>query len=213
MGMGKLAVLGGTFNPIHQGHVRLAQAAAEALSLERVLLIPTWTPPHKESPDLAPSRHRLAMCRLAAAENPLLAVDDLEIRRKGRSYTIDTVEELRRREPGAELVLIIGSDMLLTFHEWRRWREILEQVTLCAACRQPDIQAQAQAYGEDLRRQGYRCMLLSLPPLEISSTQIRERIAAGTLPDGWLDPRVARYIQDNGLYAAGKEDAHGRQNL
>ena len=124
----------GDLNPIHKGHIRLAQAARDEMGLERVLLIPTWTPPHKESPDLAPSQHRLAMCRLAAEGHPFLEVDDLEIRRRGRSYTIDTVEELGRREPGRELVLIVGSDMLLTFHQWRRWREILERVTLCAAC-------------------------------------------------------------------------------
>ena len=211
--MGKLAVLGGTFNPIHEGHIRLAREAAQVLSLERVLLIPTWTPPHKESPDLAPSHHRLEMCRLAARKDPLLEVDDLEIRRKGRSYTIDTVEELRRREPGAELVLIIGSDMLLTFHEWRRWREILEQVTLCAACRQPGIQAQVEEYARGLTEQGYRCRLLTLPPLELSSTQIRQGIAAGTLPEGWLDPAVADYIREHKLYENGKEPANGRADL
>ena len=210
--MGKLAVLGGTFNPIHQGHIRLAREAIRALDLERVLLIPTWTPPHKESPDLAPSCHRLAMCRLAAQGDPFLEVDDLEIRRRGRSYTIDTVEELRRREPERELVLIIGSDMLLTFHQWRRWREILDQVTLCAACRQPGIQDQVEAYARNLRREGYRCRLLNLPPLELSSTQIRQRIACGPFPREWLDPRVARYIQDHNLYAKGAEPSHGGEN-
>ena len=206
---GRLAIFGGTFNPIHKGHIRLAQAARDEMGLERVLLIPTWTPPHKESPDLAPSQHRLAMCRLAAEGHPFLEVDDLEIRRRGRSYTIDTVEELGRREPGRELVLIVGSDMLLTFHQWRRWRAILERVTLCAACREPAIQQQVEDYARRLEGEGYRCRLLTLPPLQLSSTQIRRGIADGTLPSGWLDDKVEAYIREHGLYTGKKEEGEG----
>lgn len=205
--MSSLAVFGGTFNPIHLGHVRLAKEAARQLSLERVILMPTWTPPHKEAPDLALAEHRLAMCRLAAQGQPLLEVSDLELRRGGRSYTIDTVEELQRLYPRQDITLLVGGDMLRTFEQWRRWQDILDKVILCAAPRLPQERPALEALAREYRAKGWRCQVLELPAMVVSSTDIRRRFALGEEISSLVGPEVAAYMEDHQLYC-GKGESH-----
>ncbi len=198
--MKRLGLFGGTFNPIHLGHVGLALGAAKALELEKVLLMPAKTPPHKEAPDLAQGHHRLAMCRLAAQGHPVLQVSDLELRRSQPSFTVTTLERLRELYPGTRLYLIIGGDMLLSFETWRRWQDILTLATLCAAPRTPG-QYQALAQNRPLfARRGIPFILLQNPVLEMSSTQIRQNIRQRQSLDGLLDSRVAEYIARHRLY-------------
>ena len=134
--MQRIGLFGGSFNPIHNGHLHLAQTARESLGLDQVVLIPANVSPFKQqNPDMASGADRLAMCRLAAETLPFCTVDGCELERAGVSYTVDTVRLFRNRYPEAELVLLVGSDMFLSFERWKSWQQILQQVTLCTAAR------------------------------------------------------------------------------
>ena len=122
----RVAVFGGTFDPIHEGHVQLALQFARRLKLDEVLLVPTFVPPHKLKADMAAAEDRLAMCRLVAAAHPKLKVSDMEITRGGASFTVDTLETLEGQYPGTEWYLITGADMFLTLGTWWRFEDIAE---------------------------------------------------------------------------------------
>ena len=114
----RIGVYGGSFNPIHTGHIRLAQSYLEALSLDKILVIPANIPPHKRARQLLPGETRLELCRLACLDDPRLEVSDIELQREGSSYTVDTLRALKVLYPGAELHLIVGSDMFMTMETW-----------------------------------------------------------------------------------------------
>ena len=129
----RMALFGGTFDPIHNGHVQMALEFARRLQLDRVLLMPTFVPPHKMKQQMASVEDRLAMCRLVAQEHPVLEVSDLEARRGGASFTADTLEALHTQYPEAEWYLITGADMFCTLSTWWRFGTIAECAVLCAA--------------------------------------------------------------------------------
>lgn len=200
----RIGILGGTFNPVHNGHLHLARAFRERLALTRVLLIPTHQPPHKRAPGLMPARTRLEMCALAAQEEPGVGVSDIEIRRGGTSYTVDTLRELSALYPEARLFFIMGADMFLTFEKWKDFDRIAALADLCATARTAggteDLTACARRY---TKLYGARCHVENVPVLEISSTQIRARIASGADLRGLVPDAVANYIRRHGLYADG----------
>ncbi len=188
---------GGTFNPPHNGHVRLAKAAADELKLDKLLVIPSCIPPHKIAAKLADGQERLEMCRLAFGGDPRLEVSPMELERGSRSYTVETLRELKALYPDSELYFIVGSDMLESFDKWYLWQEILSLSVLCAASRE-------EGYSPDLSRFGKlaeRIKIITLDPLEVSSTQIRN--SAGEVSSELLDPKVAAYIREHGLYDDG----------
>ena len=205
----RLGIYGGSFDPPHLGHLRAAAAAAEHLKLDRLLLIPAGLPPHKELPESAPSaEHRAAMTALTAEQAALLSgvpaeVSRMEIERAGKSYTADTVRALRGEYPGAELWLLMGTDMFLTFGDWREPEEILSRAGVCAFGRsRKDTEALLAAWRDDLARRFPKARIetMLLPDLvEISSTQLRQ-----ALPDGgggeYLTPQVYGYILRERLY-------------
>ncbi|MBQ6268410.1 MAG: nicotinate (nicotinamide) nucleotide adenylyltransferase [Clostridia bacterium] len=197
--MEKIGVFGGTFNPPHIGHVRLAAAAADALGLDRVLIMPACVPPHKLPAALAGGADRLEMCRLAFGEDPRFAVSDLELRRGSRSYTVETLRTLHAEYPAAELWFIAGSDMLATFRQWYRWEEILSLARLCAASRSADFVPDLSGFTP---AQQARITVLPIAPLEASSTEVREALRSGRTT-ALLQPQVLGYIQTHGLYADG----------
>ena len=131
----KIALFGGTFDPIHHGHLILARDCVEQLQLDRIVFIPNTISPHKESRVSAPSSLRWEMLQAAVAGEPGFAADDLELRRTGPSYAIDTVEEYARRYPGAELFYLVGEDNLLLLHTWRRYEELRQRVQFVAMSR------------------------------------------------------------------------------
>ena len=193
----KIGVFGGTFNPPHNGHVRLAKAAADELKLDKLLVIPSCIPPHKIAAKLADGQERLEMCRLAFGGDPRLEVSPMELERGSRSYTVETLRELKALYPDSELYFIVGSDMLESFDKWYLWQEILSLSVLCAASRE-------EGYSPDLSRFGKlaeRIKIITLDPLEVSSTQIRN--SAGEVSSELLDPKVAAYIREHGLYDDG----------
>jgi len=200
--MERIGVLGGTFNPVHTGHINLAREFCARLGLSRVLLIPTQSPPHKQVEGLVPAGMRLAMCALAAAGEPLLEVSDIEIVRGGTSYTADTLMALSAAFPGAELYLLMGADMFLTLENWRNIKDIARLADLCAAGRGEEGVKDLELYAKKLESlYGARCHIENIPVLEVSSTMIRALVAQGEDASGLLPGGVFSYIIAHGLYA------------
>lgn len=201
--MSNIGFFGGTFNPPHLAHKRLALRMKEEADLDKILVVPTFVPPHKAALSLAPGEDRLKMCRLLF-DDDIFDVSDRELRRGGKSYSFDTLSELRACYPDDRLFLIIGSDMLLTFHEWYRYRDILNLVTLCAASR--DGKEGVKKLSEyalntlDLDAGKGEIILSELPPVELSSTQIRALLADGKDAEDYLGKAVSDYIRKKGLY-------------
>lgn len=197
--MSQTVLYGGTFNPIHRGHLDICVRARQAVDARRVLLMPAAQPPHKSAEWLAPDQDRLAMCALAAREYDLIQVDDWEIRRGGRSYTVDTLGHLAAVFPEEELWLLIGTDMFLTFTQWHRWEEIGKMASLLVASREEGDRERLLDQQQRLAERGVRSRLLQNPPMPMSSTQIREELRRdGTT--GKVCPQVLDYIREKELY-------------
>lgn len=195
--------MGGSFDPVHTAHVLLAETALRHLSLDEVRWIPVGQPWQKAR-QLVAAEHRLAMVKAATAHEPRFVVDDLELRRSGPSYTVDTFDVLRSQITDvAEWFLIIGQDQYANLPSWRGWRDLLQGLTLAVACRGHDLPRPAP----QMQALNYRVVELPLPPLSVSSTAIRARLQRGDDPDT-LAPElvpasVAHYIANHQLYAPG----------
>ena len=197
----KVALFGGTFDPIHNGHIALCEGFAQALGLDRVLLMPTAHPPHKLKTEMASAPHRLYMCELAAKRHPFIRVSNLEIRRGGASFTADTLDELHRRHPDTEWYLITGADMFLTLGTWFRFPDIAKMATLCAAPRGDVTKEALTAYADTLEATGARCIVTDIHAPDVSSSRIRAQIRAGD--DTWktaVPAAVVEYIESHDLY-------------
>ena len=200
---GSLGILGGTFDPIHLGHLAIAEEARETLGLERVLLVPAAHPPHKPGRPITDAGHRLAMAELAVAGNPALAVSPMEIERGGPSYTVDTLAELRTGGDGAApLWFILSTEALAGFTSWREPDRILELARLAVM---PRAMARASASTTPgspraSRAATDRVRFLAGPLLPISGSVVRRRVAAGRSIRYLVPDPVARYIADHALY-------------
>ncbi len=194
----KIAMLGGTFDPIHYGHIMLGERFAGELGLDKVLIIPTKTPPHKTA-SATPAQHRLAMCRIAArcAGAPFEA-SDIELRREGLSYSFYTIHALLEEYPGCELYMLIGADMLMSLDTWYRYEEFKHLVTFCAVPREEVTADMLRQKAESLS--GCRIIISERPLLQVSSTEIRGALAAGEDTGAYLPPEIAEYIRQNSLY-------------
>ncbi|MEE1010982.1 MAG: nicotinate (nicotinamide) nucleotide adenylyltransferase, partial [Acutalibacteraceae bacterium] len=169
----KIGIFGGTFNPPHKGHTRLANEAVKTLGFDKMLIIPSCIPPHKIPGKLASGEDRLEMCRLAF-EDDVFEISSMELERGNRSYTVETLRELKKIYPDDELYFIIGSDMLSTFTQWYCWEEILSLSYICAASRENGYVPDLSVYTDEQKK---RFVLLDAEPLEVSSTQLRNLIA------------------------------------
>jgi nicotinate-nucleotide adenylyltransferase len=194
-----LGVLGGTFNPPHEGHLRCARQALAQLGLDRVALMPVRVPPHKEAHDDPGPQHRLAMCRLAAAGDDRLAVSEAELGRAGPSYTVDTLQALEAEDPGRALTFILGADMARTLPGWREPATILRLARLAVAERDAIKRREIRLALAQLDPQE-RITFLDMPPIDVSSSAVRERVAAGLPIDGLVPAGVAGYIHEHDLY-------------
>ena len=201
--MARIGVYGGTFDPIHRGHVGVCRQAVSQLRLDRLHLIPTFIPPHKESSGLVSGEHRLAMCRLAVQDQPKVFVDDYELARGGVSYSVETLRHMRELYPTDDLYLIMGTDNYLTFTAWREWRTLAKMCTLAVASREPDDKESLYRQARLLAREGVLTIFLDNRVGVVSSTEIREKLRCGLpchdLPDG-----VGEYIAAHGLYKGEK---------
>ena len=199
--MARIGILGGTFNPIHNGHLLLAEAAGDLLALDQVLLIPSGCSYMKDPDEILPGGLRLSMVRLAAADNPRFGVSDVEIVREGNSYTFETLEILRKRCPGAELFHIVGADTLFQMESWRYPERIFHSSVTVAAVREGFADGSLQKQAEHLNQKyGARIRLIPFPHMEISSTDIRERVRTGRSVRYLVPEPVRQFILQNNLY-------------
>jgi nicotinate-nucleotide adenylyltransferase len=198
-----LGILGGTFNPPHLGHVALARHALDELALDRVLLVPANTSPHKSGAAHASAaqdpgpEHRLRMCRLAIDDVEGLGVCDIELERGGLSYTVDTLTAIHASDPDAALTLIVGADTASTISSWREPQRLLELAQLAVAAR---AGAAHQHLLDTLA--GARVRFLEMPAIAVSSSLVRERVARGEAIEELVGAAVAGYIEENRLYRA-----------
>ena len=202
--MARIGIYGGAFNPPHTGHIRAAEFAVHALNLDKLLLIPSCSSPHKPLPEGSPTpRQRLAMTKLWAGEK--MEVCDIELSRGGTSYTYETVEQLKQRYPQDELVLFMGTDMFLSFHTWKEPERILKCVSLAVFYRgDKGEQAAIAAKQQEYETAGHRVYLVENPVTEISSTQLR-RMLVFRCAKPFLDEKVLSHILENGLYGTAKD--------
>jgi nicotinate-nucleotide adenylyltransferase len=196
----RIGVFGGTFDPPHVGHLLLAADARDALRLDRLIFIPAGAQPFKiETPPVASGHDRLEMVRLAVADDPNYVVDDAEIARKGLSYTVDTLEHLSGRHKGAELFLLVGRDTLEGFSKWRDPERIRELATLAVMQRSGAATERSGAERVDAEGVG-DVVSVSTRRVDVSSTEIRERLRAGKSIKGFVPESVERFIEARGLY-------------
>ncbi len=194
--MRRVGLFGGTFDPVHHAHLALAHAALDALQLDELRWIPTGQPWQKrqQGRDITPATQRAAMVALAIEGEPRFTLSRIEVDRQGPSFTLDTVRELAAAEPDTEWVLLIGGDQYAGLHTWRDWRELLALVSLAVAQR-PGTRSEP-----DAAVQQHPHRVLPLPMLDISSTDIRQRVARGADISQLVPSQVARYIETRRLY-------------
>lgn len=205
--MPNIAIFGGTFNPPHLGHKRLIKAFTKKHEFDKILIVPTFIPPHKTSKDLASCEDRLNMCKLAFKE-PEFEISDIEIKRRGKSYTYLTLKELQRKYLNTKMYLVVGSDMFLSFHQWKNSEKIFDMCTVCAATRKGTIGIEElYSYANQnfpAQRHNMQIELIDFKPLEISSTKLREMIEQDMSISHFVDESVLKYIYSRGLYNAGE---------
>ena len=214
--MSTVGILGGTFDPVHRGHIALARHARAVLGLDGVLLLPCADPPHKPGRELAARYHRLEMLELGIEDRPGLRVSTLEITEAGVHYTIDTLRALRSASPSVSTVFLCGSDALAEIASWREHESLLAEFDFAAAVRPgiagelcppawPDIvlrRVSPLPTGDDAPLgSGGRVFRLDMPGVAVSSSAIRARCAAGAALDDLVAIRVARYIQRHRIYS------------
>lgn len=199
--MERIGIFGGSFNPPHLGHIRGAAEAAKVLGLSKVLLLPAFQVPHKlNQPGMPTAQQRLELTRLATQGEPLLEVSDLEVSRGGKSYTWDTVCELRIQYPNADFTLLLGSDMFQCFPQWMNADKIMQTADIAVLSRGEKRETELNARtAEKLRAGGVKVTILQNPITEISSTQLRRLLAFGC-GDEFLTAGEMNYIWSNGLY-------------
>ncbi|ANU54953.1 nicotinate (nicotinamide) nucleotide adenylyltransferase [Acutalibacter muris] len=196
----RTGVYGGTFNPIHRGHVHILREFIKRLDLRRVLLIPDGTPPHKRAEDLAPPEDRVEMCRLAVQELDIVEISQMELARPGKSFTSDTLTELHGLYPRDELYFLMGEDMFLTVDKWHDAPTIFRLAVLCASPRSPEGYKRLLEKEKELIGLGARCRVVDIPFLDASSTRVRELARAGRDISGLVPEEVAGYISGNRIY-------------
>jgi nicotinate-nucleotide adenylyltransferase len=198
----KIGVFGGTFNPLHNGHINIASGFMQKLGLDFVLLIPTYLPPHKSDEQVIIGEKRLEMCRLASEEYGFIKVSDIEIARKGKSYTVETLKILSEQYPDDHLFLLMGADMFLILKQWKDIDKISKLSALCAAPRHEGETERLEQYAESLKA-SYKaeCYIENIPIMSVSSTQIREDIKSNKDISGLVPQRILNYIKNQGLYS------------
>lgn len=198
----RIGIFGGTFDPPHAGHKKYADEVRNKLSLDNLIVIPTAAPPHKQKKTSTTAEDRLNMLGLLFEKDSGVMVSDMEITRGGRSYTFETVTLLREQYPDDELIFILGSDMLLSFHTWKNPDVILEKVKICAVARDGEISEKMLGEYAEKHFPGKkeRFIICDFEPIEISSTEIREKVKNGLSVEGLVDAQVMEYIKEKELY-------------
>ncbi len=195
----RIGIMGGTFDPVHNGHLVIARSVADQLGLDRVLFIPAGNPNFKQDQKLASAADRVRMVELAIANEPDFELDLREVERPGVTYTADTLEELVRCHEDARLFFIMGTDSAITLSGWKRSEDVARLCTVVVAHR-PGQSTQRVRDALAANPVAFDVMYLDVPQVDVSSTQVRERIALGQGVDGMLPASVEAYVAQAGLY-------------
>ncbi len=199
--MKNIVLFGGTFNPIHNGHILCAQKSVEFLKADRLIFIPTNIPPHKNiQSGFADSNHRINMCKLAIRGFSKFEISDFEIKRNKISYTIFTLEYFKSKFFNEQLFLLIGEDMFASFDKWKDYKKIFSLANICVAYRNVESIYNKLSTLEEFRNQGAKISFIENPIINISSTQIRNKINNNEDVSGLIDDNVLKYIKQHGLY-------------
>ena len=195
----KTGIFGGAFNPVHLGHIKLAENYLDSLKLDRVIFIPTAVAPHKSSDEFASNENRINMLALATEKNEKFEISDIEFKRQGKSYTFDTLCQLKNLYPDDEFFLIMGSDQFLYFNNWYKAREIAEMATLCTASRNAeDYKKLVEFRNENSYLEN--AVICDFEVFEISSSELRNMIKNKENISSFVDENVEKYIRENNLY-------------
>ena len=186
----RIGILGGTFNPVHIGHLILAEEAREKLRLNRVIFVPTYSPPHKNNREVVSAGHRYKMIKLAIRQNSYFTVSDIEIKRKGKSYTIDTLKQLKKLYPKQELYFISGSDLLKYLDEWKDLKDVIKMVKFVVATRPGYPLAEIPSY----------ISTVAIRAVDVSAFEIRQRIKENKSFRYLVPEAVLEYINTHRLY-------------
>ncbi len=198
-----IGILGGTFDPIHNGHIQIAETVLKSLGLERIEFIPCFQPPHRDQPIASPSQ-RLSMVKLALIHHPEFAVNDIEIKREGISYTIDTLQSLQKQFPDNYYFYIVGADVFAHFETWHEWEKIIAITNIVVVSRHDQeikMPQKIKEYSEKNKLKNH-IHFCTMTPIEISATQIRADIAAKKEKINGLPRLVQEYILKNDIYHA-----------
>ncbi len=199
--MRRIGVFGGTFNPIHNGHIQMIEACRNFAGLDKVIVIPSYTPPHKQCDMLANEKQRLEMCKIACRNLDFSEISDIEIKRGGTSYTFETLQSLKQIYPNDELCFIMGADMFLSLEKWKNPELIFELATIIAVPRNSDDKDDlVKHYNDVLQKMGAKAEILTDPVLTVSSTFIRENILNIEKIKDLIDDKVYEYIINNKIY-------------
>lgn len=195
----KIGIFGGAFNPVHNGHLNLAETFSEDLRLDKLLFIPTAKPPHKSDDGLLSGEDRVTMLRLAV-ENKPYEISTIEFNRTEKSYTYATLIELKKFYPDSQFYLIIGADQFVHFDKWYRYEDILNMVTLCTSARENEMEKQLIMDSAERLGIADSFFLSQRPVLRVSSSEIRDKIKNGSDVSDLLPKKVFDYIFEKGLY-------------
>lgn len=197
----KIGIMGGTFDPIHFGHLILAQTAMEQFSLDKIWFMPSKMPPHKSHEEVTSTKHRIEMTRLAIEDNPNFSLSLFEMDREGYTFTYETLQLLKKDYPNTKFYFIIGADSVYTFHKWREPRIVASLCTILAANRSQEVDEKLIKQ-LDIIREEYNAdiHLLAIPSIEISSSDIRSKRQKGQAIQYFTHPKVVEYIDANKLY-------------
>lgn len=195
----KIGILGGTFDPIHEGHLKYAKEAADKFGLDRVLFIPTGNPPHKVTHMVTAAKHRLEMVRLAVLRDERFEASSYEVDREGETFSVDTITQIRKDYPDSELYYLIGTDVLCNLMRWKESAEVFKMTSFICAKRDGRFTEEMRQSLEELKKAGCRIEITDFEPIEISSTEIRKMIAEDTAGE-YVPEKVLGYIRDNDLY-------------
>ncbi len=201
---GRIGLFGGTFDPVHVGHLAVAEAARDRLGLERIVFLPAGAPPHKPAGARASSADRLAMLRLATSDNARFVVDPRELQRDGPSFTVETLSEFAREHPDAELLWLMGSDSLVELHTWRAPQRVCALATLAVLLRPGWTRDAVEAWrGGPGRAFAARIVVLDVPGLDVSARALRAALASGASVRYLVPEAVRAHISAQRLYGAG----------
>jgi len=220
----RIGLLGGTFNPVHSGHLRAADEILKRFRLNRLLFIPSYVPPHKTTDDIAPARDRMQMVELALRGRKNLVASPIEVRAGGTSYSILTLKRIKKVYPGAWIFFVLGVDAFLEIETWREWRRVLEQCLFIVMTRPGfRLDAAKAVLGKPFQDKildvppsagikeswfsEYRVFCVPIRALNVSSTEIRRRIRGGEPLRGFVPPAVERFIKDHRLYSKRRPEA------